>query len=248
MADKHHGEALVGQPTDQLEDLLGLGDAERRRGLVQNHDSRVPDDRSGDGDRLTLAAGQARDLLADRRDGPHRQPIEGLGGPALHRPLVEAAPLRQLPAQKQVVDDVKVVAQSEVLVDDLDPERVGLFGVGDTHLVAVEAVVAGVEGVDAGQPLDQGALAGAVVPHQRRDLTGAGVEVHVLQDVDRPEAFVHGPQRQQRLGALGGCDGSGARDRHVRASQITDGGVLAEGCWRLGPARERAGPSRAVGR
>ena len=47
--------------------------------------------------------------------------------------LVEEPGRQLLAAEVEVLDDVEVVAQREVLVDDLDAQRVGLLGVGDVH-------------------------------------------------------------------------------------------------------------------
>jgi hypothetical protein len=96
------------------------------------------------------------------------------------------------------VHDVEVVAQRKVLVDDLDAEGVGGLGRVDVHLVAVVDVLPRVVRVDAGEALDQGALAGAVVTDQRGDLAGTDVEVDPPQDLDRPEALVDASQRKER--------------------------------------------------
>ena len=77
--------------------------------------------------------------------------------------------LLHLAAEEHVLDDVEVVAQREVLVDDLDPERVAVARAGHRDRLLLEGVLALVEGVDAGDPLDQGALAGTVVADQGGD-------------------------------------------------------------------------------
>ena len=73
--DEDDAEAVVGEPPDEVEDLLGLGDAERGGRLVEDDELAVPQHGAGDRDRLPLAAGQAGDLLAHRlqrcgRTGP----------------------------------------------------------------------------------------------------------------------------------------------------------------------------------
>ena len=238
VADEHDRQALVREPAHELEHLLGLRDAERRGRLVEDDDLGVPQHRPGDRHGLALTAGQARDLLADRLHRPHRQSREGLLRAPLHRRLVEASALGDLAAEEQVVDDVEVVAEREVLVDDLDAEGVGLLRVGDRHRAAVEDVVAGVEPVDAGDPLDEGALAGAVVTDERGDLPGVGVEVDALQDVHRAEALVHPPQRQQGgVPVGGGVRVDGARDGHADLAGQGDGaaGLSTDGRGADGP-------------
>jgi hypothetical protein len=206
----------VGEPADQPQHLLGLCDAERRGGLVEDDELGVPQYGAGDRDGLPLATGQAGDLLADAADRTDREAGEGLGGPLLHGGLVQHPALGQLAAEVQVVHDVEVVAKGEVLVHNLDAQRVCVLGAVHGDRLALEEIVAVVEQVDAGDPLDQGRLAGTVVPDQRGDLTGIGVEVDVLQDVHGAEALVHGAQRQDRLlvAHWRRCRG-GARHRHA---------------------------------
>ena len=67
----------------------------------------------------------------------------------LHAALVEHDAAAALPAEEHVLDDVEVVAQREVLVDDLDAERAGVAGRVDGDGLALEEVVAGVDGVGA---------------------------------------------------------------------------------------------------
>ena len=55
--------------------------------------------------------------------------------------------------------------------------------------------------MDAGDALDQGALAGAVVADEGGDLAGADVQVDAPQDVHGAEALVDAPQLEQRGGA-----------------------------------------------
>ena len=42
VADQDHAEAVVGEPADEVEDLLGLGDAEGGGRLVEDDDLGVP--------------------------------------------------------------------------------------------------------------------------------------------------------------------------------------------------------------
>ena len=94
--------------------------------------------------------------------------------------------------------DVEVVAEREILVDDLDPEGVRLLRLRHVHGRPLEPVLTGVEGVDPGDALDERALAGTVVTDEGRDLTGVDREVDVLQDVDRTEALVHAAELEER--------------------------------------------------
>ena len=69
-----------------------------------------------------------------------------------------------------------------------------------------------VEGVDAGDALDQGALAGAVVTDERGDLAGADVEVDAAEHVHGAEALLDAAQAEQRR-----CRSSGGRRAVVEA-------------------------------
>ena len=62
-------------------------------------------------------------------DGGDRERAQRLGRPLLHDRLLEPVePVAHLAAEVHVLDDVEVVAQCEILVDDLDPELRGVLG------------------------------------------------------------------------------------------------------------------------
>ena len=128
VADHDHAEATFAQPLDQLQHRRRLRDAERGRGLVEQHDLRLAQQRSRDRDLLALAAGEAANLRAHARDRDGEL-LEQLVRPVLHRRLVELVRDRaharadDLLSEKQVGNDVEVVAQREVLVDGRDTER-----------------------------------------------------------------------------------------------------------------------------
>src|SRR5580692_62718 len=71
--DDDHRDVLALQPFDQVEHDPGLGHAEGRGRLVQDHQLGLAHHGPGDRDRLPLAAGQRADRLADRADRHHRQ-------------------------------------------------------------------------------------------------------------------------------------------------------------------------------
>ena len=149
----------------------GLGDAERGGRLVEDHELGVPHHGLGDRHGLALAAGEAGDGLAhgaQRGDGEALQRLARLG---LHRGLVELAhPVDQLAAEVHVLDDVQVVAQREVLVDDLDAEVRRVLRAVDAHRLALEADLPAVDRVDARDALDQRRLARAVVADEGHHL------------------------------------------------------------------------------
>ena len=93
----------------------------------------------------------------------------------------------RLAPEVHVLDDVEVVAEREILVDDLDPELRRVLRAGDVTRLALEEDLAGVDRVDAGDRLDQRRLAGAVVADERHHLALAHLEVDVAQRLDGAE-------------------------------------------------------------
>ena len=197
-------EPLVGEAVDELEHLLGLRDAERGGRLVEDHEARVPHHRAGDGDRLPLAAGERGHRLADRANRGHREALHRLGRLGLHDRLLE--PLEHvvgLAAEIHVLDDVEVVAERKILVDDLDPELRRVLRPVDVHDLAVEHDVAAVRRVDAGDALDQGRLAGAVVSDEGHHLSGPDLELDFRERLHRAEALRDPVKLEQRCGCRG---------------------------------------------
>src|SRR4051794_38109183 len=125
--DEEHAEPPVGQPAHQVEHLAGLCDAQRGGRLVQEHDLGVPQHGLGDRHGLSLATREAGDRLPHRLDRPHGQRGERLAGLLLHRVLVQQHAGARLAPEEHVLDDVEVVAQRQVLVDDLDAEIRGVL-------------------------------------------------------------------------------------------------------------------------
>ena len=106
--------------------------------------------------------------------------LQHVRGSRLHHRLPEPEEeVANLAAEVHVLDDVEVVAEREILVDDLDPELGRVLRPGDRDLLSLEVDVALVDRVDPGDALDQGRLAGAVVADERHHLAGADLEVDV---------------------------------------------------------------------
>ena len=107
-------------------------------------------------------------------------------------------PIQLLAAEEHVLDHVAVVGQGEVLVDDLDAQPGRVLRAVDLHRAALEQDLAVVDRVDAGDALDQGRLARAVVPDEGHHLAGGDVEVDLVQGLDRAEALRDPAQLQKR--------------------------------------------------
>ena len=140
----------------------------------------------------------------------------------LHVDLVELAREAARPGnqvfltEEQVGYNVEVVAEREVLVDGCDAERGGVAGSGDLDLLALEEHAPFVGQLDAGDRLDQGGLAGAVVADDRHDLTCVQVEVDVLERLNLAEALADALGLQKRRIAVAGHDGSFAAPEDPR--------------------------------
>ena len=172
----------------------------------------VPHHGAGDRDRLALSAGERRDRLADGANRRDCEALHRLGRAPLHLGLLE--PLEDvvgLAAEVHVLDDVEVVAQREILVDDLDPEVRRVLRAVDRDGLAVEDDLAAVGVVDAGDALDQRRLAGAVVTDERHHLTCSHLEVDLGECLDRAEVLRHSPELEEWFGGRcgGRCGGFG---------------------------------------
>src|SRR4029079_7895573 len=71
VADDHDAMALLAEPLDEVEDLLGLGDSQGRGGLIEEHHLVVPENGPGDRHRLALPARERRD------DRPNAGDLDG---------------------------------------------------------------------------------------------------------------------------------------------------------------------------
>src|SRR5262249_23543202 len=148
-------------------------------------------ERAGDRDRLALAAGEpARrrpvvvdadpDLVEPALREPRRlAPVE-------ERDRPDPEPPRLVP-EHDVRDRVEVVAQREVLVDGLDPERAGARRRERRQLLLSEPELATVGLVDPAEDVDERALAGAVVAAQRDDLAGVDGERDAVERLQPAE-------------------------------------------------------------
>ena len=97
-----------------------------------------------------------------------------------------------------VLDDVEVVAEGEILIDDLDAKLGGVLRPVDAHRLVFEVDLALIDGMDPGDTLDQRRLAGAVVADERHHLAGADLEVDVSQSLNRAERLRDAPKLERR--------------------------------------------------
>ena len=202
--DDQHGHALVPDPFDGFEDDVDEHRREPHRGLVEQQQGRVAQQRPGDGEHLLLAAGHGAGLLVD----PLPQP-----GEQLEHPLPVLGDLRGVLA--------RVRAEVEVLRHRHPVEDLATFGgLADAeldHLVAGDAVdgaalvddLARHRAQQAGDGAQRGRLAGAVGPDQGHDLAGVDGEIQLLHGGD--VAVVDADALQLEDGLLALAAGSGGR-------------------------------------
>ncbi|GAA4751347.1 hypothetical protein GCM10023350_40720 [Nocardioides endophyticus] len=107
--------------------------------------------------------------------------------------------------------------------------------------------------MDAGDALDQGALAGTVVADQGGDLAGSDVEIDAAQHVHGSEALLDTPQAEQRLirrrygCLLGGWDGHRDLLRRWIDGSAADHGPRECGKGLGGPSRQERAPELEAG-
>ena len=170
VADQQDRHAARAQARDEVEQPADLLRRQRRGRLVEQQHARAELERARDRHELALAAGQVAHRPAGR-PGRRCRARASLGRLARHAPAVEQRdrpePPARLAAQEDVRRDVEVVAEREVLVDDLDARGAGVERRCRTRR-ARRPAASSPDGrrEDAAEHLDQRRLAGAVVADQ----------------------------------------------------------------------------------
>ncbi len=136
VADEHDRLAVVTQPPQVVEQVLGLGGGQHRRGLVEDQDLHPAVERLQDLDPLLLAH---REVLDDRRGVD----LETVRAPRARPPWPRTPPRSRIGPPSMPEDDVlgdgEGVHEDEVLVDHPDPECDRVARRGDLHLLAPHA-------------------------------------------------------------------------------------------------------------
>src|SRR5215210_7296166 len=162
--DQDHGYApLLFEALDEVEDQGPFLGPHRSERLVKKQHLRVRVDSPRHGYGLTLPTRKPRHLGVYRRD-VDAHVFEVLGGLLFHLAVVEERSDGHLSVQEHVVEDRELVDEGEVLVDGLDAHRARLGDGAQCHLFSFEQNPALVRAVEAGNSLEQGALARPVVP------------------------------------------------------------------------------------
>jgi hypothetical protein len=124
-----------------------------------------------------------------------------VGGLGAQLPTVQREPQGLAPGKppdEHVLGHGKLGEVGELLVDHVDAQPQGVFGVADAHRLAVDQDPAFVQGVDPAEHAHQGALAGAVLPDDGVDLPLAQLEVNARQGDRAAEGLADALHPQQR--------------------------------------------------
>ncbi len=112
---------------------------------------------------------------------------ERLGRGAMSRAPVDAERTADLMSEHHVLADREVRREVDLLVDRRDAGRLRVRGAREAAFAAGDDDRAGVDPVHAGERLDQGRLAGAVLAHERVDLALEKPEVDAVEGFDAGE-------------------------------------------------------------
>ena len=204
--DQHHRVVLIGHVADDLEELVALLRGQYGRRFVEDQNPGAPVQLLEDLHPLLL---------------PHRQlPYVGTrihaeavllgdtGHAALHRPQRQAHAL-VLEPEHQVLGHGERGHQAEVLVHHADPVRGRVVGRAQAHPLPIDAHLARVGPVQAGEDRAERRLARPVLAQQPVDLAGAQIEIHPIVGGDAEERLVEVADFEDRL-----ADVSQDRDRN----------------------------------
>ena len=167
--------------------------------LVEDEHPRVDVDRAGDRDHL-LDGERVRATAAPTTSRSRLHARERLAGAPAHLPPLDAAELAGLAADEDVLGDREVRAEVHLLVDGADAAAAEPAAGCRTRTGAPSRVISpAVDLVDAGEHLDQGRLARAVLAHQGVDLAGEEPQVDVVERADARELLADALHLQDGL-------------------------------------------------
>ena len=177
--------ALVPHAAEYAEELFNLLDGEHGGGLVQNDDLGAVVEHLDDLQGLLLGHRHVAHLLAGVQ-------VEAeLFGHLLNLAVAVffQHKARLLGPHPDVIGGGEHIHQLEVLVDHADAQPLGVLGGGNGHRLAVHQNGAAVGGVDAGQHVHQGGLAGTVLSQQGENLSFSEIQVDVVVGYHRTEGL-----------------------------------------------------------
>src|SRR5581483_2362339 len=152
---------------------------------------------------LALAAGQASNCARRGRDIAADAP-EQIGRLAADRAVVDPGKdaeqaTHRLTAEEDVCADREIVGQGQILIDRLDTAFARFAWRGKSERRAGQADLAGIGAIDPRYVLDQGRLAGTVIPDDGKHLAGIEIEIDAAQRLDRAETLPEPADAQDRF-------------------------------------------------
>ena len=170
-------------------------EVEGRERLVEQQHLRPVDQRAGERDALSLAAGELGRPVLGARAELHQ--LEHLADALVDAGAVDALAAQ---AERDVAAHVEVLEERVALEDGVD---VALVRRGAGDVVAADLHGAGGGVVEAGDHPQRGGLAAARRAQQREELAGRDVEVDVVDDGGAAELLGQAAQRHGRSWGLG---------------------------------------------
>ena len=125
-------------------------------------------------------------------------------GLAAHHAPLDPPEAARLAADVDVLGDREVRAEVHFLVDGADAPALRLVRAREEHAPPVELDRAAVDLVRPGQHLEQGRLAGAVLPEQRVHFAGEEAEVDTVERLHARERLLDAGHLEDRRGGGGG--------------------------------------------
>ncbi|MNH09872.1 hypothetical protein D3C79_693330 [compost metagenome] len=179
MGDEDEAHPLIPQVPHEGEEHLHLAGIQAGGGFIEDEDLGRQGDGPGDGHYLL----HGDRIVTEGQGDIHLEAVsrhDGLGLPG-HGGSVDETETAGLVADEEVVCHRHVGQQVDLLIDGANPQALGMGCVrgGDGDAIEFDAPAVGL--IDAGEGLDQGGLAGAVLAEQRHDLPPSQGEVHLMQ-------------------------------------------------------------------
>jgi hypothetical protein len=198
VTDDHNGNSPGSERGDYCAYLRRFPDSERCRRLIEKQDGIVLQDCSGDGDTLSLAAGQVPDGYPDRRK-PNAKALKGVGCAGPHCALSkEHTSSSDRLTEIHVCSYVQRFHEREILEDYRQTEAPHDAWIDSIYRRVVDLELASVEAIHAHQGFHEGGLPRAVVSNDGEHLARVYVEVNRPQGRDVTEQLPGGPQTQHR--------------------------------------------------
>ena len=189
MGDNHDGLAVVSHVAQNGKELVGLLGGENGGGLVQDQDVRAPVQHLNDLHRLLLGDRHVIDLLVR----VHLEAVLIADGPDFRGGGLQIQLSLLLQTQNNIFRGGEHVHQLEVLVHHADTQIIGVLGGADDHFLAVDADLALVREIDAGEHIHQSGLAAAVFAQQRQDLSPVNVQPYLVVGYHRAKGLGYIP-------------------------------------------------------